>query len=87
VRIARRRTALAETHWQPIFAPWRHDGWYVTNLCHPSGAVGCVSRNYADRKWRIVCDPRPDGHEHTYGSRVEAAFAERELSLAGEFDK
>ena len=41
------------------YSPWRHGGWYVDNIRYPSGAVGCVSRNYRDRKWRIVCDPRP----------------------------
>lgn len=59
---------------------WRHGGWYVNNVRYPSGAVGCVSRNYADRKWRIVCDERPD--PPTFRSRDEAARAERDLAGA-----
>lgn len=67
--------------WQPRYASWRHGGWYVTNIRYPSGACGCVSRNYPDRKWRIVCDPRPDAHrKHTYRTRDAAARAERELA-------
>src|SRR5580700_4881304 len=33
--------------WSPVYSPWRHGGWYVDNVRYPSGAVGCVSRNYA----------------------------------------
>ena len=40
------------------YAPWRHGGWYVGNVRYPNGAVGCVSRNYPDRRWRIACDAR-----------------------------
>jgi hypothetical protein len=65
--------------WVPQYAKWRHGGWYVTNVRYPSGAVGCVSRNYPDRKWRIACDPRPDGHYYTYPNRDAAARAEKEL--------
>lgn len=74
------------THtWTPSYEPWRHGGWYVTNVTHPEGGCGCVSRNYADRKWRIVCDPRegsfPGGpNDHTYPSRDAAARAEHELT-------
>jgi len=46
---------------------------------YPSGAVGCVSRNYPDGKWRIVCDPRDP--QPTYATRDEAADAEQELAL------
>ncbi len=71
----------------PSYSPWRHGGWYVDNVRYPSGAVGCVSRNYADRKWRIACDKRkgsyPDGpNDHTYPSRDAAALAEYELANA-----
>jgi hypothetical protein len=31
------------------YSPWRHGGWYVNEVRYPSGAVGCVSRNYPDR--------------------------------------
>lgn len=65
-------------NWQPQFARWRHGGWYVSNVQYPSGAVGCVSNNYDDRKWRIVCDSRPG--DHTYPTRDAAARAERELA-------
>lgn len=69
--------------WQPVYEPWRHGGWYVVNVRYPGGAVGCVSRNYPDRKWRIVCDQRPDAHEkHTYRTRDDAARAERDLARA-----
>ena len=56
---------------------WRHGGWYVTNLRYPSGAVGCVSRNYDDRKWRVVCDPRNF-------TDVEVAYPTRDAAAAGE---
>jgi hypothetical protein len=65
--------------WQPEFSPWRHGGWYVDNLQYPSGAVGCVSCNYPDRKWRIACDPRPFAEQPTFPTRIAAAFGEREL--------
>jgi hypothetical protein len=56
------------------YSRWRHGGWYVDNVRYPSGAVGCVSRNYPDRKWRIVCHPLADRKgEPTFGSRDEAA--------------
>jgi hypothetical protein len=73
--------------WAPQFEKWRHGGWYVTNIRYPSGAVGCVSRNYSDRRWRIACDNRPGSYpggpnDHTYPSRDAAATAERELAGA-----
>lgn len=58
---------------------WRHGGWYVGNIRYPSGACGCVSNNYADRKWRIACDPRPFEMQPTFRSRDEAALAEWHL--------
>jgi len=71
-----------QTAWTPTYSPWRHGGWYVDNVHYPSGAVGCVSRNYADRKWRIVCDPRPFETAPTFRNRDAAARAERELAAA-----
>lgn len=68
--------------WKPAYSRWRHGGWY-TNVTYPSGASGCVSRNYPDGKWRIVCDPRrttlgaPD--DYTFSDRDAATHAEREL--------
>ncbi len=56
----------------PTFSHWRHGGWYVNNVCYPSGAIGCVSNNYTDKKWRIVCGP----HRLTFSTRNDAAKAE-----------
>lgn len=58
---------------------WRHGGWYVTNIRYPSGAIGCVSRNYTDKKWRIVCHPLGEDGP-TFRSRDEAASAEFDLA-------
>lgn len=71
---------MTREEWTPTYSPWRHGGWYVNNVRYPSGAVGCVSRNYPDKKWRIVCDDRPG--DHTYASRDAAARAERVLAGA-----
>lgn len=60
---------------QFVYTPHRDGGWYVSNVQYASGAVGCVSRNYPDRKWRVVCDPRGDAAP-TYKNRDEAAAAE-----------
>jgi len=71
--------------WTPAYSKWRHGGWYVLNVRYPTGAVGCVSRNYPDHKWRIVCatcvgaDPT-----RTYPSRDAAARAERAIALASD---
>jgi hypothetical protein len=65
----------------PTYEPWRHGGWYVYGVRHKNGGVGCVSRNYPDSKWRIVCDGR-DG-DYTYSSRDEAARAEYSLTRSG----
>ena len=64
------------------YSAWRHGGWYVHNVRYPEGAVGCVSRNFADRKWRIVCDPRPLDQQPTFKNRDAAARAEWELANA-----
>lgn len=61
------------------YSRWRHGGWYVHNVRYPSGAIGCVSRNYPDGKWRIVCDPRPFDEQPTFKTRDEAALAEWRL--------
>lgn len=75
-----------KTEWQPVFSRWRHGGWYVSNMRYLGGGCGCVSNNYPDRKWRIVCDPRRsnlgvDG-DVTFSSRQEAAVAEYEMAKA-----
>lgn len=80
---ARTTTPDAED-WVPSFSKWRHGGWYVSNVQYPSGSTGCVSQNYDDGKWRIVCDPRrnrlgEDG-DYTFPTREAAARAERELA-------
>lgn len=69
--------------WTPIYSKWRHGGWYVHNICYPSGACGCVSNNYEDKKWRIACDDRRNGlgepGDFTFPTRDAAARAERDL--------
>lgn len=67
------------------YSRWRHGGWYVSGVRYPSGACGCVSSNYPDRKWRIVCDSRRQdlnaSCDVTFRSREEAARAEQVLAL------
>ena len=70
--------------WKPSYSRWRHGGWYVRNVIYPNGAMGCVSNNYPDNKWRIACDDRckelgGDG-DFTFPSRDAAARAEFELA-------
>lgn len=60
------------------WSPWRHGGWYHTAARWPNGGCGCVSNNYADKKWRIACDERPFAEQPTFRNRTEAALAERE---------
>lgn len=76
----------ATNDWQPIYTPWRHGGWYVSNIQYPNGACGCVSNNYPDKKWRIVCDDRRTEldapGDFTFRTRDAAARAERELVAA-----
>lgn len=78
-----RATARAHTIVDPNspldYSPWRHGGWYVGAVRYPSGACGCVSRNYTDKKWRIVCG-RPD--DETFPNRDAAARAEQAIALA-----
>lgn len=54
------------------YEKWRHGGWYVHGVRYPNGAIGCVSRNYPDKKWRIVTGDQ----NATYRTREEAARAE-----------
>lgn len=65
------------------YSRWRHGGWYVHDVRYPSGACGCVSNNYPDKKWRIACDDRRKelGGEgdFTFATRDAAARAELEL--------
>lgn len=60
------------------YSQWRHGGWYVNEVRYPSGAIGCVSRNYPDGKWRIVCG----NHDVTFPTREAAARAELEIAAA-----
>lgn len=66
-----------------IYSKWRHGGWYVSGVRYPSGACGCVSRNYVDNKWRIACDSRRSDlnapGDFTFASRDAAAHAEHAL--------
>lgn len=64
--------------WEPDYEPWRHGGWY-TDARYPSGACGCVSNNYDDKKWRIACGSY---HGLTFSTRRDAANAERAMTLA-----
>lgn len=68
-------TAVAEERGQLRYSRWRHGGWY-TNIRYPNGAVGCVSNNYTDKKWRIVCYPLPHEECPTFSTRDDAAKAE-----------
>jgi hypothetical protein len=73
-------------NWTPEYSRWRHGGWYVSNVRYPSGAVGCVSNNYPDKKWRIACDDRrtelrAEG-DFVFPTRDAAARAELELVTA-----
>lgn len=74
---------MASKNWEPIFSKWRHGGWGISNLRYPAGHCGCVSNNYPDGKWRIVCDPRRkdlgEEGDFTFRTRKDAAFAEYEL--------
>lgn len=67
--------------WEPGYEPWRHGGWYVTGVRYASGAAGCVSRNFTDRKWRIVCHPAPFDEQPTFPNRDAAARAEWVLAF------
>ncbi len=67
--------------WSPQLSSWRHGGYYVSNVRYTSGAVGCVSNNYPDSQWRIVCDTAGESEQKTYVSAVWAALAERALVL------
>lgn len=72
--------------WTPEYTKWRHGWWYVNNIRYPSGAIVCVSNNYPDKKWRIVCDDRRislgEPGDFTFPSRDAAAYAERDLAAA-----
>ena len=69
-----------ESAWAPEYEPWRHGGWYVTNVRYPNGGCGCVSKNFEDGKWRIVCGEGFVGMM-TFPSRDAAARAERVYAL------
>lgn len=71
-------------HWTPMYDRWRHGGWYVTNVRYVTGAVGCVSRNYPDGKWRIVCHHLPFEDQPTFRTRDEAAVAEYAYARSAE---
>jgi len=68
--------------WKPIYSKWRHGGWYIHNLRYPSGACGCVSNNYPDKKWRIACDDR----RVELGGKGDFTFKSRDAAARAEFD-
>lgn len=74
------------SEFKPTYSAWRHGGWYVTNIQRPGGAMGCVSNNYQDGKWRIVCDDRRIDlnapGDFTFPTRDAAARAEYDLVQA-----
>lgn len=70
----RSRTFDEVAAFKPEYDRWRHGGWYVTNIHYPSGAVGCVSNNYADKKWRIACIDQ--NLAFAFSTRDDAAKAE-----------
>ncbi len=76
---------VVPSDWVPVYSKWRHGGWYVHNVRRPGNACGCVSRNYKDGKWRIVCDDRRgnlgEEGDYTFKTRDEAARAEYLLAL------
>lgn len=65
------------------YTKWRHGGWYVHGVDYSGGAIGCVSRDYPDGKWRIVCHPLPFDEQPTFTTREAAAAAEHELAEEG----
>lgn len=75
-------TGPAGDEWVPLYSTWQHGGWYVHNVRYPTGACGCVSRNFPDRKWRIVAQTAVMDLSSvpTYKSRDDAAHAELELA-------
>ena len=65
---------------QIIYSKWRHGGWYVHNARRANGSIECISRNYDDGKWRIVCDSRPFDRRPTFKCRDDAARAAIEFA-------
>jgi hypothetical protein len=66
---------MSTQEYTPSYERWRHGGWYTNNR-HPLGGCGTVSRNYPDRKWRIVGE---EDSGITYANRDAAARAEHDL--------
>jgi hypothetical protein len=60
---------------------WRHGGWYNHSAVYPSGATGCVSNNYPDKRWRITGGIIDLDHL-TFSSRDDAAKAETLFAYA-----
>lgn len=85
-RLIMKEFAASDQKWTPEYARWRHGGWYVSNITYPSGACGCVSNSYPDKKWRVVCDDRRNAlgepGDFTFPSRDAAARAEFALANA-----
>ena len=68
---------MSNRTWIAACSRWRHGGWYVHNTRYPNGGCGCVSNNYDDKRWRVVCDSRPLEKIPIFSSREDAANGER----------
>lgn len=83
MRVVSRTAIRAGVH---RYERWRHGGWYVLDIRYPSGACGCVSRNYSDRKWRIVAETNVSAADfptvRTFPTRDAAADAEQVLAAS-----
>jgi hypothetical protein len=64
------------TYWKPEFEPWRQGTWLVKDVDFPDGTRACVSSDYPDGKWRIICDesftPYPTRDAAARGARTLA---------------
>lgn len=82
-------TNQPDESWTPTYSKWRHGGWYVQNVRYASGAIGCVSNNYPDGKWRIACDDRRVelGGEGDYTFPTRDAAARAEYALANQKER
>lgn len=76
-RIAARLLDLESTQ---VLSQWQEGGWELKGIYFPDRRRCFVSRNYPDKRWRIVADPRAtsSGNEGaTYPTRESAIRAAR----------
>tara|TARA_R110002124_G_scaffold128157_2_gene288517 strand:+ start:3992 stop:4693 length:702 start_codon:yes stop_codon:yes gene_type:complete len=64
---------------KPCFTKWHGGGWYVSNLQHTNGTVGCVFYSMDDHKWHILWDHVQGNKDAGFKTRGDAARAEQEL--------